>query len=61
LRLPDAVVALKPEEARTFTAPLDLAALPEGETLLGAVVMEALQGSVTEWTVRCGRRARWSR
>lgn len=47
LRLPDAVITLGPEEARSFTAPLDLAALPEGESLLGAVVMEALQGSVT--------------
>jgi hypothetical protein len=47
LRLPDAVVALGPDEARSFTAPLDVAALPKGQALLGAEVMEALQGSVT--------------
>lgn len=47
LQLPDAVIQLAPGEARTFTAPLDVAELPEGEQQLGAVVLEALQGSVT--------------
>ena len=40
-------VNLAPNESREFTAPLDVTALPEGKEQLGAVVLEAQQGSVT--------------
>jgi hypothetical protein len=47
LELDDLVVELGPGETRTFSAPLDEGALPEEREQLGAVVLEAVQGSVT--------------
>ena len=40
-------VELAPNESREFTAPLELSELPAGKEQLGAVVLEAQQGSVT--------------
>lgn len=47
LELPLAEVELGPQESRTFTAPLALGELESGQQQLGAVVLEARQGSVT--------------
>ncbi len=47
LQLPETQVMLAPKQTRTFTAPLDTALLPVGREQLGAVVLEAVQGSVT--------------
>ena len=47
LQLAFTTVELAPNESREYTAPLDVTALPAGEEQLGAVVLEAQQGSVT--------------
>lgn len=47
LQLDDLVVELGPGEARSFAAPLDEGELPRDREQLGAVVLEAVQGSVT--------------
>lgn len=46
LDLPDEEVLLEAEEVRSFVAPLELRELSEGQTQLGAVVLEVTQGSV---------------
>ena len=46
LTLPSEQVELGPREVRAFTVPLQVDELTEGRTQLGAVVLEAAQGSV---------------
>lgn len=46
LLVPEGEVALAPKQVRRFTVPLDQNRLEESTTVLGAVVLEAVQGSV---------------